>query len=151
MAKIKVDTTALEKKLGTMNDKINAIKESIDDIDKEMQKVEKYWKGDASKLFLLNYAKTDISLGSMMDILTESKNEMQEICKKYNNCEQSVGDMIKSGIIWSSRRRFYRYSGSYHKWRRFKIHNRASRYSVPDNWGIFRTESEGCTGLFRGY
>ena len=44
MAKIKVDTTALEKKLGTMNDKINAIKESIDDIDKEMQKVEKYWK-----------------------------------------------------------------------------------------------------------
>lgn len=39
--------------------------------------------------------KTDISLGSMMDILTESKNEMQEICKKYNNCEQSVGDMIK--------------------------------------------------------
>ena len=29
MAKIKVDTTALEKKLGTMNDKINAIKESI--------------------------------------------------------------------------------------------------------------------------
>ena len=73
MAKIKVDTTALEKKLGTMNDKINAIKESIDDIDKEMQKVEKYWKGDASKLFLLNYAKTDISLGSMMDILTESR------------------------------------------------------------------------------
>ena len=68
---------------------------TIDDIDKEMQKVEKYWKGDASKLFLLNYAKTDISLGSMMDILTESKNEMQEICKKYNNCEQSVGDMIK--------------------------------------------------------
>ena len=79
MAKIKVDTTALEKKLGTMNDKINAIKESIDDIDKEMQKVEKYWKGDASKLFLLNYAKTDISLGSMMDILTESKNEMQAV------------------------------------------------------------------------
>ena len=35
MAKIKVDTTALEKKLGTMNDKINAIKESIDDIDKD--------------------------------------------------------------------------------------------------------------------
>lgn len=46
MAKIKVDTTALEKKLGTMSDKINAIKESIDDIDKGMQKVEKYWKGD---------------------------------------------------------------------------------------------------------
>ena len=88
MAKIKVDTTALEKKLGTMSDKINAIKESIDDIDKGMQKVEKYWKGDASKLFLLNYAKTDTSLGSMMDILTESKNEMQEICKKYNNCER---------------------------------------------------------------
>ncbi len=41
MAKIKVDTTALEKKLGTMSDKINAIKESIDDIDKGMQKVEK--------------------------------------------------------------------------------------------------------------
>ena len=39
MAKIKVDTTALEKKLGTMSDKINAIKESIDDIDKGMQKV----------------------------------------------------------------------------------------------------------------
>ena len=79
MAKIKVDTTALEKKLGTMSDKINAIKESIDDIDKGMQKVEKYWKGDASKLFLLNYAKTDTSLGSMMDILTESKNEMQAV------------------------------------------------------------------------
>lgn len=29
--------------------------------------------------------------------------------------------------------------------------NRTCRYSVPDNWGIFRTESEGCTGLFRGY
>lgn len=28
MAKIKVDTTALEKKLGTMSDKINAIKEN---------------------------------------------------------------------------------------------------------------------------
>ena len=45
MAKIKVDTTALEKKLGTMNDKINAIKESIDDIDKEMQKVENTGRG----------------------------------------------------------------------------------------------------------
>ena len=95
MAKIKVDTTALEKKLGTMSDKINAIKESIDDIDKGMQKVEKDWNGDASKLFLLNYAKTDTSLGSMMDILTESKNEMQEICKKYNNCEASIGKMIE--------------------------------------------------------
>lgn len=95
MAKIKVDTTALEKKLATMNNKINEIKKSIDDIDKEMQKVEKYWKGDASKLFLLNYAKTDTSLGSMMDILTESKNEMQKICKKYNNCETSIEKMIE--------------------------------------------------------
>lgn len=57
MAKIKVDTTALEKKLGTMSDKINAIKESIDDIDKEMQKVEKYWKGDASKLIFIKLCK----------------------------------------------------------------------------------------------
>lgn len=40
-----------------MNDKINAIKESIDDIDKEMQKVEKYWKGDASKLFFIKLCK----------------------------------------------------------------------------------------------
>lgn len=47
------------------------------------------------KLFLLNYAKTDTSLGSMMDILTENKNEMQEICKKYNNCEASIGKMIE--------------------------------------------------------
>ena len=36
MAKIKVDTTALEKKLGTMSDKINAIKESIDDIGRKI-------------------------------------------------------------------------------------------------------------------
>ena len=37
MAKIKVDTTALEKKLGTMNDKINAIRESFGGIDSERQ------------------------------------------------------------------------------------------------------------------
>lgn len=94
MAKIRVDTTILEKKLEELDKKISGIKTSIANIDNEMQKVEKYWKGDASKIFLLNYAQTDTSLVSMMDILTKSKNEMQEVCKKYKECEANVNNMI---------------------------------------------------------
>ena len=44
---------------------------------------------------LLRFLFSFCNISYIMDILTESKNEMQEICKKYNNCEQSVGDMIK--------------------------------------------------------
>lgn len=94
MAKIRVDITTLEKNLETMEEKISEIETSIANIDKEMQKVEKYWKGDASTIFLLNYAQTDTSLVSMMDILTKSKNEMQEVCKKYKECEANVNHMI---------------------------------------------------------
>ena len=90
--------------------------------------------------------------------LKKLEQEIEKLARCQRNlrsAQRVLGDISNRydalSQTWSSRRRFYRYFGSYHKWRRFKIHNRTCRYSVPDNGGIFRTESEGCTGLFRGY
>ncbi len=89
--------------------------------------------------------------------LRSAQRVLGDISNRYDALSQTFEPDFKS-LLFGNLESFGAVGGGFtdildviHKWRRFKIHNRTCRYSVPDNGGIFRTESEGCTGLFRGY
>lgn len=92
----KVNTGSLSADTGRIQESVKSVKDLKEKIADNVQSMSTMWEGTAHQRFQTQYAKDDQSIKELCDILDELVDCLIYARKEYDNCEDSVGDIVRS-------------------------------------------------------
>lgn len=97
--KIRVNTDSLDADANSIGEYIRIIEGSISRLEEDYSELDTMWEGPASEAFRKVYNEDIDSLKVITENLKKINNFEIEARKKYENCEQEVGNIVAS-IRW---------------------------------------------------